>query len=185
MRALHAMFGVLLMGLLLIGSTWTIVAYLQMDTNNWNEAAELVRHGHRPLLYAAIVLLVLTLLFLLSGSRTLADREQFLSFDQEGGSVNISVKAIGDFLARLSEEYAAILTLKPSIKVIDDQLDVEVDLRIRAGSKIPELSQILQMRIKEVIQDNLGVAGVRSIRINVRDIVGGSERSAPSNTTEV
>ena len=87
---------------------------------------------------------------------------------------------IADFLGRVGDEFAAILSLEPIIRAAGGSVEVDLNLRVKAGTQIPELSRMLQDRIRETIKDNLGLTEVRAIRISVREIV----TSAPAKKPE-
>ena len=116
------------------------------------------------------MVLLLIALYILTGIRR-RKSEQSITFETEGGSVSISMKAIRDFLARVGDEFAAVLSLDPAIRVVSGSVEVDLNLRVKAGTQIPELCKMLQDRIRESIKDNLGLTDVRAVRINVREIV--------------
>lgn len=103
-------------------------------------------------------------------------KEQFLSFETEGGSVNIRVKAVNEFLRRLADEFADILNLRADISASrDGRIEVQLDIDVKSGTKIQQLSQVLQQRVRESMRDGLGIAEVNSIRVNVNEIIQGDK----------
>ena len=115
-----------------------------------------------------ILMVILYWLTAMSGSA----KEQFLSFETEGGSVNIRVKAVNDFLKRLADEFADILNLRADISASrDGRIEVQLDIDVKSGTKIQQLSQVLQQRVRESMRDGLGIAEVTSIKVNVNEII--------------
>lgn len=103
-------------------------------------------------------------------------KEQFLSFATEGGSVNIRVKAVNEFLKRLADEFADILNLRADIAASrDGRIEVQLDIDVKSGTKIQQLSQVLQQRVRESMRDGLGIAEVTSIKVNVNEIIQGDK----------
>ena len=141
-----------------------------MTRESWEQAIGFVRASRLRVLSGASVFLILIVLYILTGIRR-CKGEQFITFDTEGGSVSISMKAVRDFLARVGDEFAAILSIDPAIRAAGGSVEVDLNLRVKAGTQIPELSKMLQDRVRETIKDNLGLADVRAIRISVREIV--------------
>lgn len=105
--------------------------------------------------------------------------ERFLTFENEGGAVSISIKAINDFLAKLADEFAGIIRLRANVAAArDGRVDVRLDVNIKVGTKVQELSQVLQQRVRESMRDNLGIAEVHSVQVNVSSIVADEKPSS-------
>ena len=136
----------------------------------WEQAINLIRVSRLQTLAYASGFLILVAIYALTGVQR-RKGEQFITFDTEGGSVSISMKAIRDFLCRVGDEFAAVLSLEPSIQAAGGSVEVDLNIRVKAGTQIPELSKMLQERVRETIKDNLGLTDVRAIRISVREIV--------------
>jgi hypothetical protein len=168
MRFLHGLIGFVLFVLLAVGAVLVVNAALFPDP--WSQAVDALRDARLLALVGGIVFLLLTVLYALTGLRRRAP-EQFISFENEGGAVSISIKAVRDFLARLAEEFAAVISLDPIIRAPGGTIEVELNVRVRSGTQIPELCRLLQDRVRESIKDSLGLSEVRGVKINVREIV--------------
>jgi uncharacterized alkaline shock family protein YloU len=117
------------------------------------------------------VMLLLALLYLV----TLAPRRQpmrYISFDSEGGNVSISNGAVRDFIRKVGEEFGAVISMEPRLRADKNLISIDLDVKIQAGTRIPELSQMLQERVRESIRDGLGIAEVREIKVRIQEIVG-------------
>ncbi len=99
-------------------------------------------------------------------------RSRTISFDSEGGAVSISVNAVSDFIRKLGDEFGAVISLEPRIRSEKDLISIDLDVKIQTGTRIPELSQLLQDRVRESIRDGLGIVEVREIKVHIREIVG-------------
>lgn len=141
-----------------------------LTRESWEQSIAVIQSSRLRAIEYASVFLLLVVLYVLTGIRR-CKGEQFITFDTEGGSVSISMKAIRDFLARVGDEFAAVLSLEPAIRAAGGSVEVDLNLRVKAGTQIPELSKMLQERVRETIKDNLGLTDVRAIRISVREIV--------------
>jgi hypothetical protein len=150
---------------------------------SWEEAIDLLRISRLKTLSYASGFLLLIAIYVLTGCRR-CKGEQFITFDTEGGSVSISMKAIRDFLARVGDEFAAVLSLDPAIRAAGGSVEVDLNLRVKAGTQIPELSKMLQERIRESIKDNIGITDVRAIRISVREIVTSAPEKKPEKKAD-
>jgi uncharacterized alkaline shock family protein YloU len=98
-------------------------------------------------------------------------RERFLSFDNEGGAVSISTDAMADYIVKLASEFPSIVRMQPLVKPTRHGVDLLIDVRVKAGSQVHEVCELLQQRVRERVVDGLGISEVRRVEVNVRDIV--------------
>lgn len=99
-------------------------------------------------------------------------KNRFINFQSDDGSVGISTKAIQDFIERVGKEFAAVRSIETELIEQKDSLDVAVSVKVVSGNKIPELSAVLQQRIRESVRESLGLDEIRNITIQVSEIVG-------------
>jgi uncharacterized alkaline shock family protein YloU len=123
-------------------------------------------------LVASFLLLVA---FALTASRQQGPVE-FISYEGEGGAVSISVKAVKDFVEKIGGEFAAVLSAHPALRVCRGGIEIDLDVRVQAGTHLPELCRLLQDRVRDSVRDHLGLSDVRAVRVNVREIVGTAPR---------
>jgi uncharacterized alkaline shock family protein YloU len=107
-------------------------------------------------------------------------KEAYIDFESEDGNVGIGTKAIQDFIERVGKEFAAVKSIESKLIQGKDKLDIVVGVRVLAGNKIPELSQVLQQRIRENVRESLGIEGVGTISIRIKEIIGAPEKPADS-----
>ncbi|MDP2991665.1 MAG: alkaline shock response membrane anchor protein AmaP [Kiritimatiellota bacterium] len=124
----------------------------------------------------------LVLLYWLTGIPV--KEERFLTFENEGGTISISVKAINDFLAKLADEFAGIIRLRADVTASrDGRVEVCMDVSVKAGTKVQQLSQVLQQRVRESMRENLGIAEIHTVKVNVSSIVA-AEKPASSRPAD-
>lgn len=121
---------------------------------------------------AGVCLLVVCLVYLLSFGKSRHPKLRVISFDSPDGAVSISVSAVCDFIRKLGGEFTAVVSLDPTVRSEKDLLSIDLDVKVQAGSRIPELSQLLQNRVREGVRDGLGIAEVQEIKVHIREIVG-------------
>jgi len=119
---------------------------------------------------AGCVMVVIVLLYL--GTYSSKTKVKQLSFDSEDGAVSINVSAVSDFIRKLGDEFGAVISMEPKIRSEKDLISIDLDVKIQTGTRIPELSQLLQDRVRESIRDGLGIVEVREIKVHIREIVG-------------
>jgi hypothetical protein len=167
----HALVGLVLFLVLVVVAAGLI--YLPIARySEWAKVLSVL--GNQPWLAACAgaALLALVLLFMVTGSPRREPQEQYLSFQNEGGTVSISIRAVRDFIARLGSEFAAISSLQPTLQARGGALYVELDVKVRSGTQVPELCRLLQDRVRESIAGSFGLSEVKAVKVNVREIVG-------------
>ncbi|MBU4199655.1 MAG: alkaline shock response membrane anchor protein AmaP [Verrucomicrobia bacterium] len=167
MKILHGLIGFAL-SVAILGLGWVLVAgvfgihYAYWDVLLSSRVWQFV---------LGVSLITLVALFWLS-ALPLGAREQYLSFDSEGGMVSISVNAVNTFLAKLKTEFAGVVDLQADVSASrDGTIEVRLDMTVKAGTHIQQLSQALQQRVRDSMRESLGIAEVASVKVNVQDIV--------------
>jgi len=100
------------------------------------------------------------------------NRDRFIDFQSDDGSVGISTKAIQDFIERLGKEFPAVRSIESELIEDKGALDIAISVKVVSGNKIPELSSVLQQRIRESVHESLGLDEIRNITIQVQEIIG-------------
>lgn len=110
-------------------------------------------------------------------------KDKFIDFQAEDGSVGISTKAIQDFIERVGKEFTAVKQIES--KLIHDKgaLNIAISVKVLSGNKIPELSQVLQQRIRESVRESLGLEEIGNITIKVSEIVGEPAKHATEDVS--
>lgn len=100
-------------------------------------------------------------------------KTRYISYDSGvDGSVSISDNAVRDYIRKLSGEFGMVVSINPVIRNEKEGISIDLNVELVAGSRIPELSQALQSRVRESLRDGLGIADVREIKVRVQEIVG-------------
>ena len=117
------------------------------------------------------IMTLLSLLYLITfGPRR--QKVRYISFDSDNGAVSISVSAVRDFIRKLGDEFGAVVGIDPKIRAEKDTISVDLDVKVQTGIRIPEFSQALQNRVREGMQDSLGIAEVKEVKVRIQEIVG-------------
>ena len=112
-------------------------------------------------------------------------KETFIDFQSDEGSVGISTQAIQDFIERIGKEFAAVKSIESQLVKGKAGLDIAVGVRVLSGNKIPELSQVLQQRIRESVRESLGLEEIGKITIQVKEIIGAPDKPASLDADRV
>jgi uncharacterized alkaline shock family protein YloU len=120
---------------------------------------------------AAGALLILTVVMRWA-DRCNGRKDAYINFSSDEGSVGISTKAIQDFIERVAKEFAAVKSVETKLTQRKKALDISISAQVMAGNKIPELSQVLQQRVRESVRESLGLDEIRNITLQVKEIIG-------------
>lgn len=118
------------------------------------------------------IIVFLSLLYLV----TFAPRRpkmRYISYESgDDGSVSISDSAVRDYIRKLSGEFGNIVSIEPKLRTEKNGISIDLNVKLVAGSRIPELSQALQSRVRESLREGLGIAEVTEVKVRIQEIVG-------------
>jgi uncharacterized alkaline shock family protein YloU len=170
-KALHIFIGLVLLAILVAqGAALIHMAY---QPEYWRDCVETMRQHRGWGMLVGVGLLGLVAMYLLTSFyRRTPEKDQYLAFHSSGATVSILLRAVSEFITKIGDEFAAILSMKTEVLPRGRSIDINLDLKVRAGTQIPELCQLLQERVRESVKINLGLSDIKNIRVQVKDIVG-------------
>jgi uncharacterized alkaline shock family protein YloU len=170
MKAFHLLLGVVLLAVALAAGLFVVSTALQ-GAEAWSLLLDGLKERQLEVIVTSLGLIFVLLLYALTAFR-LPEKQQFLAYDIEGGNVSISLQAVQNFLGRLAQEFAAVDDLSPTVRARQGTVDVQLDVRIKAGAQIPELCRMLQERARTILSEKVGISDVREVRVRVQEITG-------------
>ena len=87
------------------------------------------------------------------------------------GAVEISQKAICEFIQRVGKEVQGVEDVKASVKSTEEGVDVFLTLSAQAQGEIPRLIDELQTVVKNYLNNTVGIENVREIKVKVAKIL--------------
>lgn len=138
----------------------------------------LVLESRRLLVIAGSIFVLLGLIAYVLSALNLAPKPKYLAYETQHGNISISLRALQDFLSHLKKEFPAVLSLMPRVAVFNEGLDVTMEIKVRAGSPIPEISRMLQERARMLIEQKIGIADIRNMEVKVEEIVNEKESAS-------
>ncbi len=172
MKFIHFLSGLLLLVIILLlagGSAY--IAYFQPDV--WVSTLDMLKGaGWRMTIAIEGVGIVLILLFYLISFIRPRKKIEYLSFKNDGGVVNISMVAARDFIQKSGDAFSDILGMKCDIGMKGGHPVLAAYIKVRAGAMIPELTQLLQSRIRQTVMNQLGLTEISDVKIIIDQIVG-------------
>ncbi len=168
--------GAVLFAALILGGAWLVHAAWYEDV--WRASLNWIVKHRLWTLSALAAGWWVVVIYALTGRRR-ERRAAVICMTTDTGTVSVSTRALEDYLLRLRNEFAALLELQPAVNACGADVKVELDVKIRAGTQIPELCRMLQDRVRQQLHGELGLGEPRDVRVNVREIVVASAETQP------
>ncbi len=176
MSAWHRIFR--LFTLVALAFAGLVLVQVAMSEGHWQAFLTQARTERLVSLGAGWSMLLLALLFLVTGLKR-KRKGRFLSFENEGGRVNISTDAIADYLSKLANEFPSVIKMNIRVVPLKGALDIVLAIRVKADPQIHEICETLQSRVRESLSSGLGIRDVRRVEVSVNEI--NSERRGARN----
>ncbi|RLE06513.1 hypothetical protein DRZ78_04635, partial [Candidatus Aerophobetes bacterium] len=87
------------------------------------------------------------------------------------GEVEISQRAICEFIQRVGKEVEGVEDVRAGIKSGEEGVDVFLTLSARAQGEVPRLIDELQTVVKNYLNRTLGIENVREIKVRVAKLI--------------
>lgn len=124
-----------------------------------------------------IALYALGGLFLLIGivgplkmARDISD-ESIIAFQNPDGEVTVSLKAIEDYIRKISRDIPGINDVRAHVVVRRRSVNIECHVSLTAGSNIPDITERIQLAVRSRLQNMLGMEERINVRMHVSRIV--------------
>jgi len=106
-------------------------------------------------------------------------RTKVVSFDNPGGKIKISLRAIEDYInSMLINQMQGIRALRVKTGLSGKGLETKITLKLFANLNIPEICSNIQELTKDYLQDAVGVERISNIEIFVTSIKTAGEKTA-------
>lgn len=124
-----------------------------------------------------IVLYAVGGIFLLVGvvgplrmARDLSDGN-IIAFQNPDGEVTVSLKAIEDYIRRISRDIPGINDVRAHVMVKKHGVNIECHASLTAGSNIPDITERIQLAVRSRLQNMLGMEERINVKMHVSRIV--------------
>ncbi len=172
-RIVHFLSGLTILALNLGTAVYTILLTAPgRAQTDWKKLVNGLEAQRWPVFAGAILFFLLWLLFFWSRYAIRSHRERFLTFDTEQGPVSISTLAIADFVARLAMEFPSVVRIDPRVIPRHKMIDVLLNVRVKSGTQVNEMCQLLQQRVRQSLIDEMGIPDVNDIIVNIDGLAG-------------
>ncbi len=100
-----------------------------------------------------------------------------VAFDNPDGPVNVSRSAINELVQSATDDIGEVAKCVARIQTRGGRLNVELRIKMVAGSNLSEVSIILQNRVKSSLRNSLGIEKMGSIKVRLTGFIGQNKAS--------
>ncbi len=158
--------------LLLVALVFLLAGFFAWNSysqGSWLTYLDVMLHYRFTVLCYSVAAGSLSILYILTGIRSSAPNT-ILTYDNEGGAVSISSKAITEVISKVSDEFSSVMNMRPRIFPGRNSIDIVVDVRIKASADIKQICEALQERVRSCMK-GLGIIEIRKVIVNIQTIV--------------
>ncbi len=98
-----------------------------------------------------------------------------IAFQNPDGEVTVSLKAIEDYIKKISKDIPGICDVRSHVDVRKSGVDIACYVSLTAGSNIPDITERIQLAVRSRLQNMLGMEEKINIKMHVSRIVKGSK----------
>jgi uncharacterized alkaline shock family protein YloU len=97
-------------------------------------------------------------------------KNRVVSFQNPDGEVSVSLTAIEEYIHKAARSIQGIKDVKSRVTITRRGIDITAAVNISAGMNIPEVTERIQMAVKNKIQNILGVEENINMKIHINRI---------------
>jgi len=106
-------------------------------------------------------------------------RSRLITFQNPDGEVTVSISAIEDYIHKITEEIHEITNVRSKVSFSRKGINIVSSVTIKAGANIPEITERIQMQVKNKVQSMLGGEEKINMTLYINKILGIPAEEAP------
>ena len=95
-------------------------------------------------------------------------KSRIVAFHNPDGEVTVSLSAIEEYIVKMSKGVPGIKDVRSRVDINRKGINVLTDISIAAGENIPEITEKIQMEVRNKIQSMLGVEENVNVKMHIR-----------------
>jgi len=100
------------------------------------------------------------------------NKSRIISFQNPDGEVTISISAIEDYVKKVVKDIHDIANVRSRVFFNRKGINISIDVTMKAGANIPEVTEKIQMELKNKVHAMLGVEEKVNVVMHVSKIMG-------------
>lgn len=171
-RILLAIYAFCLMIISLIACSITIRPEIFNEISNYLTDDVLPNHTAKLIMFViALIFLVLSIMFLLSGFKSDKDKKAVSKYTNIG-EIKISLNSVESIALNSSRKLMGVKESKAYVTKLDDSVSIVIKVVILTDINIPSLSEDIQIKVKNSVEETTGIK-VSDVRVLVDNIYTG------------
>lgn len=106
-------------------------------------------------------------------------RSRMITFQNPDGEVTVSISAIEDYIHRITEDIPEISNVRSKVSFNRKGINIVSSVTIKAGANIPEITERIQMQVKNKVHSMLGGEEKINMTLYINKILGIPTAEAP------
>ncbi|MFH1877347.1 MAG: alkaline shock response membrane anchor protein AmaP, partial [Candidatus Omnitrophota bacterium] len=102
-------------------------------------------------------------------------KTKLLTFQNPDGEVTVSVTAIESYIKRIAQNIHGITDIKSTVKLGKRGIDLICQVSMSSGKNIPEITERIQMEVKNKLRAMLGIEEDINIKMHINKIMQGPQ----------
>ena len=181
--------GMLIYALLMlsVGALFVLTAFSCISSDLWGSFCDVIAGN----LYYQVAMVVVGAIFVIAGVMApyrlgkKLKKDRVISFQNPDGEVSVSLSAIEEYIKKISKNIPGIKDIKSHVDVSKKGINIVMAVSLSAGSNIPEVTERIQMEVRNKVQGMLGVEERINIKMHISKIMrGAGEEPMPEEMPE-
>ena len=106
-------------------------------------------------------------------------KNRIVAFQNPDGEVSVSLSAVEDYIQKIAKSVPGIKDVKSSVSITKKGIDITTAVSIISGVNIPEMTELIQLEVKNKVQTMLGVEENIRMKIHISKISKSSRPEEP------
>lgn len=102
-------------------------------------------------------------------------KTRIVAFQNPDGEVTVSLSAVEEYIRKIAKRIPAISEIKSRVDIGKKGINVNIGISISAGANIPEVTERIQMEVKNRVHGMLGIEEKVNIRTHISKITGSAK----------
>ncbi|MFH1846710.1 MAG: alkaline shock response membrane anchor protein AmaP [Candidatus Omnitrophota bacterium] len=112
-------------------------------------------------------------------------KNRIVAFQNPDGEVTVSLSAIEDYVRKIAKNILGIKDLRSRVDINKRGINIITDVSMFSGANIPEVTEKIQMEVRNKVQSMLGIEKKINIKMHIRKIESKTEPSSGAMNEEM
>jgi uncharacterized alkaline shock family protein YloU len=98
-------------------------------------------------------------------------KKRIVAFQNPDGEVSVSLSAVEDYIQKIAKSVPGIKDVKSKVSIDKKGIDITTAVSVVSGMNIPEMTEHIQLEVKNKVQTMLGVEENIRMKIHISKII--------------